>query len=78
MDEHADDRVVGARLRVETGRSYRMKIERQGNTIAYYIDDQKIAEMNDQDPLEGRGHDHFAFNNWMSDAYFDDLVITPL
>lgn len=78
MDEHADDRVIGTRLRVESGRSYRMKIERQGSTITYYIDDQKIAELNDADPLEGRGHDHFAFNNWMSDSYFDNLVITPL
>lgn len=78
MDEHADDRVIGTRLRVESGRTYRMKIERQGSTITYYIDDQKIAELNDADPLEGRGHDHFAFNNWMSDSYFDNLVITPL
>jgi hypothetical protein len=34
--------------------------------------------MNDREPLSGRGHDHFAFNNWDSDLWFDNLRITPL
>jgi len=34
--------------------------------------------MEDDEPLEGRGHDHFAFNNWQSDLWFDNLEITPL
>ncbi len=28
--------------------------------------------------LSGPGHDHFAFNNWASDLWFDNLRITPL
>ena len=35
-------------------------------------------KMVDPDPLYGAGHDHFAFNNWASDLWFDNLVITPL
>jgi len=34
--------------------------------------------MADSEPLEGRGHDHFGFNNWQSDLWFDNLKVTPL
>jgi len=34
--------------------------------------------MSDPNPLQGRGHDHFGFNNWQSDLWFDNLKITPL
>lgn len=78
MDEHADDRAVGPRNPVERGRTYRMKIERQGNVVRAFADDVLLATMNDPEPLYGRGHDHFAFNNWQSDLWFDNLRITPL
>lgn len=78
MDEHADDRAVGPNNPVERGRTYRMKIERQGNVVRAFADDVLLATMNDPDPLYGRGHDHFAFNNWQSDLSFDNLQITPL
>ncbi len=78
MDEHADDRAVGSRRRVETGQVYHLKVERRGDTITAWVDGEELATMEDNDPLEGRGHDHFAFNNWESDLYFDNLVITPL
>jgi len=29
-------------------------------------------------PLEGAGHEYFALNNWETDTWFDNLVITPL
>jgi len=78
MDEHADDRAVGPRRPVEPGRTYHFRIERSGDTIRAWVDDELLAEMTDQDPLEGRGHDHFAFNNWEADLYFDNLRIVPL
>jgi hypothetical protein len=34
--------------------------------------------MDDPNPLEGRGHDHFAFNDWEANLSFDNLRITPL
>jgi hypothetical protein len=78
MDEHGADRVVGPRRPVEQGREYAFRIERRGQRIAAYVDDTLLVEMNDRDPLEGRGHDHFAFNNWSSTLTFDDLCIEPL
>ena len=78
LDEHGEDRAVGVRRRVEPSKTYRLRIERKGESIAYYIDDERMAELVDSEPLSGRGHDHFAFNNWQSDVYFDNLVISPL
>jgi hypothetical protein len=77
-DENGDFRVVGARRRVEVGRVYRFRIERRGETLTAWVDDQELASLTDTAPLYGRGHDHFAFNNWEADLWFDDLVIEPL
>jgi hypothetical protein len=78
MDEHGADRVVGPRRRVEPGRTYRMRIERRGNRITAWADDEELVSMDDPHPLEGRGHDHFAFNDWQAELWFDNLRITPL
>lgn len=78
MNEHGDDRVDGEHFPVEVGRTYRIKIERRGGTITAWADDHMLATMDDDAPLSGDGHDHFAFNNWESDLYFDNLSITPL
>lgn len=78
MDEHAEDRVVGPPRRVEPGRTYHFKIERRGGRITVWVDDSVLVSMDDPAPLEGRGHDHFAFNNWQADVWFDNLRIHPL
>jgi hypothetical protein len=78
MDEHAKDRVVGPSYKVIPGRTYRMKVERRGKTIKAWVDDRELLKMEDPKPLWGRGHDHFAFNNWRSDLWFDNLRITPI
>lgn len=78
MDEHGSDRVVGQQLAVEPGRTYHIKIERQGGQIAYWVDGRQLVTMDDADPLYGPGHDHFGFNDWQADVWFDNLVITPL
>ena len=78
LDEHGEDRVVGAQKKVEQGHTYRMKIERKGDTITSWADDQQLASMKDPAPLWGKGHDHFAINNWSSELWFDNLKITPL
>ena len=78
MDEHGDDRAVGPRRPVEQGKTYRMEITREGSTVAVKVDGKELVSMDDPDPLEGRGHDHFAFNNWMSELWFDNLEIHPL
>lgn len=78
LDEHGDDRVVGKAQKVVQGQTYHMKIERRGATIAAWVDGQPLVSMTDPDPLEGPGHDHFAFNNWQAELWFDNLVISPL
>jgi hypothetical protein len=78
MDEHGADRIVGRPRKVEPGRTYRFRIERVGGTLTVWVDDEVLVTMDDADPLEGRGHDHFGFNNWQSDLWFDNLKVTPL
>jgi hypothetical protein len=78
LDEHGDDRVVGKPKKVVQGKTYHMKIERRGATIAAWVDGEELVSMTDPDPLEGPGHDHFAFNNWQAELWFDNLVIQPL
>lgn len=78
MDEHAADRIQRRDVRVEKGKSYRFTIRRQGSQIDWLIDDKPFLKLNDADPLTGKGHGYFGFNNWQSDLYFDDLRIKPL
>lgn len=77
MDEHGPDRVVGPVRKVEPGRTYHFRIERIGGTLTVWVDDERLLQMSDSEPLRGRGHDHFGFNNWQSDVWFDNLRITP-
>lgn len=76
MDEHGKDRIEGPRFPVEQGTTYHMKIERQAGHLRVWANDTQILELDDPKPLRGKGHDHFAFNNWRSDVYFDNLHIT--
>ncbi len=78
MDEHGADRVVGKPRRVEPGRDYRFRIERIGGTLTVWVDGDVLLQIDDPEPLQGRGHDHFGFNNWQSDLWFDNLKVTPL
>ena len=77
MDEHGEDRIVGAPRKVEPGKTYRFRIERIGGTLTVWVDEDILLEMVDSEPLAGRGHDHFGFNNWQSDLWFDNLRVTP-
>ena len=78
MDEHGSDRVVGAPRKVEPGQTYQFRIERIGGTLTVWVNESILLEMDDPEPLRGRGHDHFGFNNWQSDLWFDNLKVTPL
>jgi hypothetical protein len=63
---------------VQMGRPYHWRIERTGTVIKWSIDGQPFMELNDPFPLEGENHNRFAFANWESMLYFDNLKITPL
>ncbi len=80
MDEHGSANAERADIKVIPGKHYHWRIERQGPTIHWYIDDltKPFLQYVDVNPLEKEGHEYFAFNNWETDTWFDNLVITPL
>jgi hypothetical protein len=77
-NEHGEDRVVGPAYKVVQGKTYPMKIERRGGTITVWVAERELLRMTDPNPLEGLGQDHFGFNNWQSELWFDNLRIHPL
>ena len=87
-DEHAPDRLElgieqaasDPRARpVEPHRSYRFKLERlDGRTVHWFVDGVAMFRLVDPDPLQGDGHEYFAFNDWETPVCFDNLVIYPL
>ena len=78
MNEHGSDRVVGNKLKVVPGKTYHLKIRREGQELGVWVDGVELMKMSDKEPLWGRGHDHFAFNNWQSELWFDNLTIRPV
>jgi hypothetical protein len=80
LDEHGKDVVENTRLKVEPTRHYHWKIERVGKKLTWWVDDLQtpFLTLDDATPLEGQGHEYFGFNNWETDTWFDNLVITPL
>jgi hypothetical protein len=88
LDEHGEDRKAvelasnGASLRerpVVPDRLYHFRIERRdGKTLSWSVDGEKIHDFADPKPLAGAGHDHFGFNDWEAHVCFDNLRVTPL
>jgi len=66
--------------KVVKGKHYHWKITRKGKVIHWYIDNMKtpFLTLRDNTPLEGKTHAYFAFNNWQSDTWFDNVKISPL
>ena len=64
--------------KVERGRTYHMRITRQGKTLRWEQDGKLVLELNDPAPLSGRGHDRFGFSSWQNDTWFDNLQIEQL
>jgi hypothetical protein len=79
-DEHGEQLAERTQPRVQVGKKYHWKFVRQGDQVDWYIDDMDTPFLSytDASPLAGPGHEYFGFNNWESDAYFDNLVIRPL
>ncbi len=81
MDEHGEvnkDLVERRQPRVVQGQKYRWTITRRGKSIDWQIDGQPFLRFDDPAPLEGAGHEYLGFNNWESDSWFDDVIVTPL
>jgi hypothetical protein len=80
QDEHGSDVVERALPKVVPNQHYKWRIDRKANQLTWFIDDMTnpFLQYVDQRPLEGMGHDYFGFNNWETDTWFDNLVISPL
>ncbi len=66
-----------ARLAANT--SYHVEMSRtDGRTLTLVVNAQLVHTFEDGQPLQGAGHDHFAFNGWEAAVCFDNLKVTPL
>jgi hypothetical protein len=79
-NEHGKDIVQRSEPRIEEGKRYHWKIVRRAGRIEWFVNDMTspFLALSDAAPLEGPGHQYFAFNNWQSDSWFDNLRIAPL
>ena len=88
LDEHGTDMVQRGEPKVIANQHYHWRIERRRNVITWFVDQvaapsggadvAPFLRYEDPRPLEGSGHEYLAFNNWETDTWFDNLVITPL
>ncbi|MEZ4272208.1 MAG: hypothetical protein R3C68_12495 [Myxococcota bacterium] len=58
--------------------TYHLRFERQGHELRLFVDERLHLSYFDPAPLGGAGHNRFAFSNWASKVYFDDLKIESL
>jgi hypothetical protein len=76
LDEHGADRQELKQAGVvKMGQTHHVKVVRQDKVIKWYVDGKLLLDNYDSEPLRGDGHDRFAFNNWQSNLYFDNLKI---
>ncbi|HEY4243841.1 MAG TPA: hypothetical protein VGM88_28705 [Kofleriaceae bacterium] len=80
MDEHGTELASRTDKKVVPKQHYHWKIVRKGKVVTWWIDDMTTPFLTYEDPhpLEGSGHEYFAFDNWETDTWFDNLVIKPL
>ncbi|MEZ4381751.1 MAG: hypothetical protein R3A79_10395 [Nannocystaceae bacterium] len=77
-NEHGRDRKTATKPKVEAGRRYRVAVSRQDGVLRWEVDGREVLSFEDDAPLVGPGHEHFAFNNWEAPVRFDNLVIYAL
>ncbi|MEO8844575.1 MAG: hypothetical protein ABI591_14320, partial [Kofleriaceae bacterium] len=90
MDEHGHDMAARTDIKVVPNLHYHWKVERRGHKVSWWItspaspggaasiDGGLFLVYDDPRPLENTGHEYLGFNNWETDTWFDNLVVTPL
>lgn len=78
MNEHGKDRIVRDEPTGVPGKTYRFAVTRKGDTLTWFLNGELFLKMKDSSPLVGTGHEHFAFNNWESEVFFDDFKVFEL
>lgn len=77
LDEHGADRKEKSPTEVTGSRWYRWRVEKKGGQLTWLLDGQPYMSFSDPAPLEGKGHNRFALNNWQNQLRFDNLRIWP-
>lgn len=75
LDEHGKDRLTKDSSRVEPSVPYRWAVVRVDDTVHWFRDGKLVLSFVDAAPVAGR---YFGFNNWASNAFYDDLAIYAL
>jgi hypothetical protein len=79
--EHDRKLLHTTKAKVNIGKYHHWKIvsrKKEGALIlTWFIDGKKILSMKDLSPIYGSKNQWFAFSNWASDTWFDNLKITP-
>jgi len=77
-NEHGTQVESRVQPKVEKGRKYHWKIVRDRESIRWFVDDMNSEFLSLDDPHSPTESGYFAFNNWASDSWFDNLRISPL
>ena len=75
-DEHGADRKERQHKGAVTpGRRHKFEMRRIGGRIDWFVDGAAYLSYDDPKPFRGAGHDRFAFCNWESPVFFDNLRV---
>lgn len=82
LDEHNKDRRVrrnkdGSPM-VIRNKKYHWKITRIGSKVTWYLNGKHHLTYDDTYPLTGKGHEHFAFGNWIARVCYDNVHIRAI
>ncbi len=77
LDEHGNDRLT-KKSDLKPFTVYHNTIERIGGTIQWFVNGNMYLQYTDPNPLNGKGHEYFAFNNWDSIVRYDNLKIEAI
>jgi hypothetical protein len=76
LHEHEKGRSQDKKTRWKQGEKYKVKVERKGEKIRWYVNGKPYLDYVDNDPLKVKGgYSKLSFGNWRSKVHFDDLKI---
>ena len=78
LDEHGGDRLARKAFEAQSGKTYSMAVERDGDAVRWYVDGMLHMSYEDPAPLRGPKHAYFAFNDWEAPVAFDDFKVFEL
>ncbi len=77
-NEHGQQKAVTSDPKVEPDQRYHVVITRIGGEIRWEVNGREVLTYEDEHPLQGPGHEHFAFSGWEAPTQFDNLVIEAI